>query len=118
MAESVLSAHANLGFEEAEALVLQWFDEVGLALGHADHDLLIAWFEDDLPVPGQAELAVEVQLYRLSEGWSQLRWRFHHGAGGPSRALGGELLQALQRSLRDDQRWSIDLCQGEGATGR
>lgn len=112
MPESVLSAHVSLGSEEAEALVLQWFDAVGLSLGHAERDRLFAWFDDDLPpLPGLAEFAVEVQVYRLEQGWSQLRWRFHHGSSDPAHALSSSLLARLRHHLQEDGRWSIDLCQ-------
>lgn len=110
MAESVLSAHAPLRFEEAEALVLQWFDELGLDLGHAEHDRLIGWFDEAFTVPDLAELAVEVQFYGLADGWSQLRWRIHHGSGERVSLLGGEILEMLVRLLQADSRWSIDLC--------
>jgi len=112
MAEPVLSAHARLCFEEAEALVLQWFDEVGLVLGHAEDGLLIAWFDDAYLLPPVAEIAVEVQFYRLAEGWSQLRWCFRHGDGEQVVPLIEELFAALLQNLRADRRWSIDLCRG------
>lgn len=106
----VLSAHARLRCEEAEIQVLQWFDEVGLVLGHADHDLLIAWFDDAFLEPLVAEFAVEVQLYELAEGWSQLRWCFRHGGSEQVLPLVDALFNSLVASLRGDNRWAIDLC--------
>ena len=111
MAELVLSAHARLRFEEAEALVLQWFDDVGLTLGHAEYGRLIAWFDDhSLLLPSIAEIAVEVQFYALAEGWSQLRWRFQHGGDEQTGALLKDSFDSLCELLRDDGRWHIDLC--------
>ena len=112
MDEPVLSAHARLRFEEAEALVLQWFDEVGLVLGHAENGLLIAWFDDAYLLPPVAEIAVEVQFYRLAEGWTQLRWCFRHGGSEQVVPLIDELFAALLQRLRADQRWSIALRRG------
>ncbi|MFZ0409481.1 MAG: hypothetical protein WAM11_15440 [Cyanobium sp.] len=111
MVEPVLSAHACLRFEEAEALVLQWFDEVGLTLGHAEHGRLIAWFDDvSLYLPSVAEIAVEVQIYALAEGWSQLRWQFHHGGSEQICELINDIFDTLLQVLRSDGRWHIDLC--------
>jgi hypothetical protein len=112
MDEPVLSAHARLRSEEAEALVLQWFDEVGLVLGHAENGRLIAWFDDAFLLPAVAEIAVEVQLYPLAEGWSQLRWCFRHGGSEQVVTLLEELFDSLLQALRADRRWSIDLCRG------
>ena len=112
MDEPVLSAHARLRFEEAEALVLQCFDEVGLELGHAENGLLIAWFEDAYLMPPVAEIAVEVQFYGLADGWSQLRWCFRHGGSEQVLPVIDELFATLLQTLRADRRWSIDLCRG------
>ena len=112
MDEVVLSAHARLCFEEAEVLVLQWFDEVGLVLGHAEGGLLIAWFDDAYLLPAVAEIAVEVQIYPLAEGWSQLRWCFRHGGSEQVLPLIEDLFVSLIEVLRADRRWSIDLCRG------
>jgi len=108
----VLSAHARLRLEEAERQVLQWFDEMGLVLGHAERDLLIAWYDDAFLIPLAAELAVEVQFYELAEGWSQLRWCFRHGNSEQVRPLIDELFASLLQTLRKDSRWAIDLCRG------
>lgn len=108
----VLSAHAPLRLEEAERQVLQWFDEMGLVLGHAENDLLIAWYDDALMVSLAAELAVEVQFYVLAEGWSQLRWCFRHGGGAQVRPFVDELFASLVQTLLNDSRWAIDLCRG------
>jgi hypothetical protein len=110
MAVPMLSAHAWIRFEEAEALVLQWFDEVGLDLGHAEHGLLIGWFDDAFLQPALAELAVEVQFYPLEGGWSQLRWCFRHGGGDAVGSISHELLATLLRHLQEDRRWQIDHC--------
>ena len=112
MVEPFVSAHARVGFEEAEFLVMQWFDEVGLALGYAEHGRLIAWFDDDDLPATIAQITVEVQLYSLNKGWSQLRWCFRHGNGESASPLVNELLQTLLELLRADSRWSIDYCQG------
>lgn len=108
----VLSAHARLRFEEAEIEVLQWFDEMGLVLGHAESDLLIAWYDDAFLVPLAADFAVEVQFYALAEGWSQLRWRFRHGGSEQIRPFVDELFGSLVQTLSNDSRWTIDLCRG------
>lgn len=108
----VVSAHARLCLEEAEVLVLQWFDEVGLVLGHAENGLLIAWFDDAYLQADLAEVAVEVQLYPLADGWSQLRWCFRHGGSEQVVPLIDELFATLLQALRADRRWSIDLCRG------
>jgi hypothetical protein len=110
MAVSALSAHARIRFEEAEVLVLQWFDEVGLDLGHAEHGLLIGWFDDAFLQPALADLAVEVQFYPLDGGWSQLRCCFRHGGGPQVGSLSLQLLGALLRHLQHDPRWQIDHC--------
>jgi hypothetical protein len=109
--EPFVSAHARVGFEEAEFLVLQWFDDVGLALGYAEHGRLIAWFDDDDLPATVAQIAVEVQFYGLNQGWSQLRWCFRHGDGEGASPLVNELLESLLELLRADSRWNIDLCQ-------
>ena len=109
----VLSAHARLSLKEAEALVLQWFDQVGLVLGHAENGLVIAWFDDeDYLSPPVAEIAVEVQFYGLAEGWSQLRWCFRHGGSDQIVPVIDDLFTTLVQILHADRRWSIDLCKG------
>jgi hypothetical protein len=112
MVEPFVSAHAKLGFEEVEVIVLQWFDDVGLALGYAEPGRLIAWFDDDDLPSTVAQIAVDVHFYGLSQGWSQLRCCFRHGGGESVVLLINDLLHTLLEVLRADSRWSIDHCHG------
>jgi hypothetical protein len=109
MTSLFLSAHGRCGLQEAEALVLEWFETEGLELVHCQEGMLIAWGEPGwMPASPPQPLAVEVAFYTLEGGWVQARWnlRLEEGAACPSWAV--ELFDGLSLLLRQEPHWQID----------
>jgi hypothetical protein len=109
MASLFLTAHGRCGLQEAEALVLEWFETEGLELVHCHEGVLIGWGEPGwTPASPPQPLAVEVAMYRLEGGWIQARWnlRLEEGAACPGWAE--DLFHGLSQRLRQEPLWQID----------
>lgn len=104
-----LTAHGLCDLQQAESLVLDWFESEGLELVHGRDGVLIGWSETSLspssPVP---LLAVEVRLYALNGGWTQARWSLQLAQGEALRSLASELLESLRRRLHCEPHWQVD----------
>ncbi len=112
MSDRVITAHAPLQPAEAQAVLLAWFDELGLELAYAEGDLLIAWVDDSIDpedegFAGAPTLVVEAQIHPLQEG-VQVRWRIRHGEGPDDDLLAAETDRALAHRLANDGRWVVD----------
>lgn len=114
MSDRAFTAHAPLRPIEARAVLLAWFDELGLELAHAEDDLLIAWVDDSIDpadegFAGTPTLVVEAQIHPLQEG-VQLRCCVRHGEGRLDALLAAETDRGLAHCLAVDGRWVVDGC--------
>lgn len=104
-----MTAHGLCDLQQAEALVLDWFEAEGLELVHGQEGVLIGWSEIPLshssPTPS---LAVEVRLYDLGGGWMQGRWTLQVAPGEALQTQASDLLQSLRRRLRSEPHWQVD----------
>jgi hypothetical protein len=99
MSDRAITAHALLPPAEAQAILLTWFDALGLELAYAEGDLLIAWVDDTL--------VVETRIHPLPEG-VQVRWQIRHGDGPEDAQLAAETARSLALCLARDGRWVVD----------
>jgi hypothetical protein len=112
MSDRAITAHALLPPAEAQAVLLTWFDALGLELAYAEGDLLIAWVDDSIDpedegFAGAPTLVVETQIHPLLEG-VQVRWRIRHGDGPDDALLAAETARSLALCLAQDGRWVVD----------
>jgi hypothetical protein len=112
MSDRAITAHALLQPAEAQAVLLAWFDALGLELAYAEGDLLIAWVDDSIDpedegFAGAPTLVVEAQIHPLPEG-AQVRWRIRHGEGPDEALLAAETVRSLALFLANDGRWVVD----------
>jgi hypothetical protein len=104
-----LTAHGLCDLQQAEALVLDWFESEGLELVHGQDGVMIGWSEASLtPLSSVPSLAVEVRFYELGGGWLQARWSLRLAQGEALQAWAEELIDSLKRRLRDDPLWQVD----------
>ena len=104
-----LTAHGRCDLQDAEALVLEWFEAEGLELVHCQDGVLIGWGEPGWePVSPPQPLAVEVAFYTLGEGWLQARWNLRLEEGATCPGWAEELFAGLSRLLSQQPLWQID----------
>ena len=109
MTSLFLTAHGRCGLQEAEALILGWFESEGLELVHCQEGLLIGWGEPGLVTASPPQpLALEVSLYPLDGGWIQVRWNLRLVEGDACPLWAEELFASLGRRLAEDPAWQID----------
>ena len=104
-----LTAHGRCSVLQAEALVLDWFETVGLELAYGQDGVLIGWSEP-IPSPegsGRSE-AVEVRVYSLPGGWIQVRWTLRLEGEGPPPVWAEHLWRSLRERLAQESIWRID----------
>lgn len=104
-----LTAHGLCDLQQAEALVLDWFESEGLELVHGQGGVLIGWSDASLtPLSPVPSLAVEVRLYELGGGWLQARWSLHLSPGEALQSWADDLLLSLRRRLLAEPLWQVD----------
>lgn len=104
-----LTAHGLCDLQQAEALVLDWFESEGLELVHGQGGVLIGWSDLSLtPLSPVPSLAVEVRFYALGGGWLQARWSLQLVQSEALQSWAEALLASLRRRLGRDPRWQVD----------
>ncbi len=104
-----LTAHGLCDLQQAEALVLDWFESEGLELVHGQGGVLIGWSDASLtPLSPVPSLAVEVRLYALGGGWLQARWSLQLAPGEALQSWAEELLASLRCRLGREPHWQVD----------
>lgn len=112
MGEFAITAHTSLLPGEAQAVLLTWFDELGLELAYAEDDLMIAWLDDSIDpgyggTPRSPSLVVQAQIHPLLDG-VKVRWCVRHGDGTLAAELAAAAEQVFSLCLSSDRRWVID----------
>lgn len=104
-----LTAHGRCSVLQAEALVLDWFESVGLDLAYGQDGVLIGWSEPISPPRGSGRSeAVEVRFYALPGGWLQVRWTLRLAGDEPEPGWTEALWHSLRGRLAAEPLWRVD----------